>query len=59
MPVINEGLERELMYVTKPFEQNHIRGLWEHAEPLMQEISYNLITRKSDCYTFQLCIRIF
>ena len=43
MPVVNEGLERELMYVTKPFEQNHIRGLWEHAEPLMQKISYNLI----------------
>ena len=43
MPVVNEGLEQELGYVTKPFEQKHIRAQWDHADPLMQEISHNLI----------------
>ena len=43
MPVVNEGLERELEYVAKPFEQNHIRAQWDEADPLMQEISYQLI----------------
>ncbi len=43
MPVVHDGLERELGYVTKPFEQNHIRAQWDHADPLMQDISYNLI----------------
>ena len=43
MPVVHDGLEQELGYVTKPFEQNHIRAQWDIADPLMQEISYNLI----------------
>ena len=43
MPVVHAGLERELGYVTKPFEQNHIRAQWDEADPLMQNISYNLI----------------
>ena len=43
MPVVNEGLERELEYVAKPFERNHIRAQWDEADPLMQEISYQLI----------------
>ena len=43
MPVVNEGLEEELGYVTKPFEQKHIREQWDEADPLMQEISYQLI----------------
>ena len=43
MPVVNEGLERELGHVAKPFEQNHIRAQWDEADPLMQEISYQLI----------------
>jgi 5-methyltetrahydrofolate--homocysteine methyltransferase len=43
MPVLNEGLEKELEYVTNSFEQKHIRGLFEGGDPLMQEISYNLI----------------
>ena len=43
MPVVHAGLERELGYVTKPFEQNHIRAQWDEADPLMQDISYNLI----------------
>ena len=43
MPVVHDGLEQELDYVTKPFEQKHIRAQWDVADPLMQEISYNLI----------------
>jgi len=43
MPVVNEGLEAELAYVENPDEQGHIRALWDEADPLMQEISYQLI----------------
>ena len=43
MPVVNEGLEQELGYVTRQFEQEHIRAQWDHADPLMQEISHQLI----------------
>ena len=43
MPIVNEGLKKELEYVTDPGEQRHIGGLIERADPLMQEISYNLI----------------
>ena len=43
MPVVNEGLEAELAYVENPDEQRHIRALWDEADPLMQEISYQLI----------------
>ena len=43
MPVVHEGLEQELGYVTRQFEQEHIRGQWDDADPLMQDISYQLI----------------
>ena len=43
MPVAHEGLEREIGYVTKPFEIEHIRGLFEGTDPLMHELAYNLI----------------
>ena len=43
MPIVNEGLETELGYVSNPFESKHIRGLFDNADALMQEISYNLI----------------
>ncbi len=43
MPVVNEGLEHELGYVTRQFEQDHIRRQWDDADPLMQDISYHLI----------------
>ena len=43
MPVVHDGLEQELGYVTRQFEQDHIRAQWDVADPLMQEISYNLI----------------
>ena len=43
MPVVHERLEEELAYVENPDEQRHIRALWDDADPLMQEISYQLI----------------
>ncbi len=43
MPIVHDGLEQELGYVTRKFEQEHIRGQWDHADPLMQDISYQLI----------------
>ena len=43
MPVVHDGLEQELGYVTRQFEQEHIRAQWDVADPLMQEISHNLI----------------
>ena len=44
MPVVHEGLELELGHVENPDEQRHIRALWDEADPMMQEISYQLIT---------------
>ena len=44
MPVVHEGLESELGHVENADEQRHIRALWDEADPLMQEISYQLIT---------------
>ncbi len=43
MPVVHDGLEQELGYVTRQFEQEHIRAQWDDADPLMQQISYELI----------------
>ncbi|MED6296512.1 MAG: corrinoid protein [Chloroflexota bacterium] len=43
MPVTNEDLESELEYVTNSSEQQHIRSLWDEADPLMQDISVSLI----------------
>ncbi len=43
MPIVHEGLERELGYVSRQFEQVHIRAQWDDADPLMQKISYELI----------------
>ncbi len=47
MPVVNEGLEAELAYIENPDEQRHIRALWNEAAPLLQEISYQLITGRN------------
>lgn len=43
MGTVNEGLEQELGHLTQPGELAHIRRLFEAADPLMQEISHNLI----------------
>ena len=44
MPIVHQGLEKEIAHVTKPFEIKHIIGLFENADPLMQQIAYSLIT---------------
>ena len=44
MPVSNEGLEKEMGYITKPTEIKHIRGLFENTDPLMHDMAYALIT---------------
>jgi len=44
MPIVHQGLEKEMAHVTKPFEIKHIRELFEDTDPLMQEIAYALIT---------------
>jgi 5-methyltetrahydrofolate--homocysteine methyltransferase len=43
MPIHNEGLEKELGYITRPFEIKHIQGMFEESDPLMHDIAYNLI----------------
>ncbi len=43
MPVVNEGLEQELGYISKPAELRHIRAMFENADPLMQQMAHNLI----------------
>jgi len=56
MPIVHNGLEKEITHVTKPFEIKHIRGLFENADPLMQQIAYSLITgdnKQVDLLTIQ------
>ena len=43
MTTEHEGLEKEIQYVTKPFEIKHIRSLFEGTDPLMHEMAYSLI----------------
>ena len=43
MPIVHEGLEKQMVHITKPFEQKHIRDLFADADPLMQEMAHNLI----------------
>ena len=43
MPIVNEGIQSELGYIEKPFELEHIKGLFENTDPLMQEMAYALI----------------
>lgn len=43
MPLVNQGLKQELEHVSNPGEKGHILGLFEAADPLMQEISHSLI----------------
>ena len=44
MPIVNEGVKRELGHIAKPFELKHITEMIEKTDPLMQEIAYALIT---------------
>lgn len=43
MPVVNEGLEQELGYISKPAELRHIRAMFDNADPLMQQMAHSLI----------------
>ncbi len=43
MTTQHAGLEKEIQYVTKPFEIQHIRSLFEGTDPIMHEIAYDLI----------------
>ncbi len=43
MPIVNEGLIKELVHVTRPNELQRISTTFEGADPLMQDISYALI----------------
>ena len=44
MSIKNKGLQKELGYVTKAFELNHLKELFEGIDPLMQDLAYCLIT---------------
>ncbi len=39
----NDGLKKELEYLTQPSEQERIGALFEGGDPIMHEIAYNLI----------------
>ena len=43
MPIHNEGLAKEMEWVTKPVEIAHIKRLFENTSPLMHDMAYNLI----------------
>ena len=43
MPIVNELLQQEMKFITKPFEQKHIEGLFDTGDTLMQEIAISLI----------------
>ena len=43
MPIVNEGLKKELVHVSRPNELKRISTTFEQADPLMQDISYALI----------------
>ena len=43
MPIHNEGLQQELGHVTEPAELARIMAMFEHGDPIMHDIAYNLI----------------
>ncbi len=43
MPFHNEGLKKEMEYISKPFEVKHITGLFEGTDAIMHDLAYNLI----------------
>ena len=44
MPIVNEGLEKEMVHISRPEEFAHIRSLYDSGDELMQELAYALIT---------------
>ena len=47
MPIVNDGLQREFEWVTRPGEQKHIGEALDLADEVMQEIAYQLIIGKN------------
>ena len=43
MAIVNEGLNKELEWVTKPEESARIRGVLEEASDLLQEMAFDVI----------------
>ena len=43
MPITNEGLEKEMEWVTRPDENSRIRGVFEKVDSIFQDMAYNLI----------------
>ena len=43
MAIVNEGLNKELEWVTKPEESARIRGVLEEATDLLQEMAFDVI----------------
>ena len=43
MPIVNQGLLAELQHVASPAELKHLEEIFQRADPLMQEISHDLI----------------
>lgn len=49
MPIHNESLAKEIEeFISKPFELDHIKSLFENTDALMHDIAYNLIIGKND-----------
>ena len=46
MPIHNKDLENEFQYITKSFELNHIKSLFEDTDPIMHDLAFNLIVGK-------------
>ncbi len=48
MPIENEGIEEELNWVTDPTENADLRAIFEKADPLMEDIAYDVIMGDQD-----------
>ena len=44
MPIAHDGLEKEMVHISKPVEEKHIRELFDGVEPLMLEIAFGLVS---------------
>jgi len=46
MPIVHEGLEKEMAHISKEAELKHIRGLFDSGDALLQELAFSLIGGK-------------
>ena len=44
MPIVNEGIKKELGHISRPFELEHITEMFEKVDPIMQEMAYSLVS---------------